>query len=155
MRVEQLPDPQAFLAATEALRGAQPVLTNVIGSVAGSVAEGREYERCWWWVVRDDRDRVVGCAMRTAPFLLAVSPMPAEAAAALGREVAGADPALPGSVGPADVVAAVLDAAAPGVERRLGRHELVRVLHGFGPAVGVTGAARPTRPQEEDLLVDW
>lgn len=155
MRVEQLPDPQSFLAATEAVRSAEPVLTNVIGSVARTVLDGREYERCWWWVVRDDHGAVVGCAMRTAPFLLAVSPMPDEAAAALGRAVAAADPRLPGSVGPADVVAAVLDAAAPGMPRHVHRDELVRVLHDFRPATGVAGTSRPARATDVELLVDW
>jgi predicted GNAT family acetyltransferase len=155
MRVEQLPDPNAFLTATETIRGAEPVLTNVIGSVAGSVAQGRAYERCWWWVVRDDHGSVVGCAMRTAPFLLAVSPMPAEAAAALGPTVALADPDLPGSVGPADVVGAVLDAAAPGVPRHVHRDELVRVVHEFRPAAGVPGTGRRVQGRDTGLLVDW
>ncbi|MGN6331027.1 MAG: GNAT family N-acetyltransferase [Motilibacteraceae bacterium] len=155
MRVEQLPDPGAFLAATEAIRGTEPVLTNVIGSVAGSVAEGRQYQRCWWWVVRDDHGSVVGCAIRTAPFLLAVSPMPAEAAAALGREVARADGDLPGSVGPADVVGAVLEAAAPGVLRHVHRDELVRVVHEFRPAHDVAGTGRRAHERDTELLVDW
>lgn len=155
MRVEQLPDPGSFLTATETVRGAEPVLTNVIGSVAQGVLAGREYERCWWWVVRDGEGEVVGCAIRTAPYLLAVSPMPAAAAEALGRAVAADDAALPGSVGPADVVAAVLDAAAPGRPRHVHRDELVRVLHDFCPATGVAGTSRPARATDVELLVDW
>src|SRR5205823_4762664 len=108
MRVERVEQAPEFLALTADVRAREPVLTNVIGSVAQTVAEGRMYDECFWWVVRDGTGEVVGCAMRTTPWNLAVSPMPAEAAAELAAAVAAADPGVPGLTGPPDVVDRVL-----------------------------------------------
>ena len=78
MDVEALPDAASFLAVTEELRTREPILTNVLASVAEGVLGGRTYESELWLVVRDE-GRVVGCAMRTAPFKAALSPMPVPA----------------------------------------------------------------------------
>src|SRR5436305_8794778 len=83
-----------LLRLTESLRAREPVMTNVLGSVATGVAGGRTYDECFWWVLRDETGEVVGCAIRTAPYKLLLSPMPHAAAKALGAAVAVGDPAL-------------------------------------------------------------
>lgn len=85
----------AFLAATEDYRAADPLLTNIMGSVASGVLAGRVYESELWLTVHDEAG-LIGMAMRTAPWNLSVSAMPPAAAEELGRFVAGSMPMSPG-----------------------------------------------------------
>lgn len=99
MRAERVATPEQFLEATTALRSCDPLRTNVLGSVAGSIAAGMPWRgECFWWVLRDG-DAVLGAAMRTSPFSLSLSPMPDEALAALAEAVLAVDPGLPGVAG--------------------------------------------------------
>src|SRR5256885_727212 len=49
MRVHQATDVEEFLRLTPALRGREPVLTNVIGSVAGGVGDEAELQQLVEW----------------------------------------------------------------------------------------------------------
>jgi predicted GNAT family acetyltransferase len=81
-----------FLDATLEYRARDPLRTNVMGSVASSVARGVAFQdEAYWWVVRDDDDDVVGAAMRTPPHPLALGPMPDVALAAVARAVVEVD----------------------------------------------------------------
>jgi GNAT superfamily N-acetyltransferase len=125
MDVTRCASPLEFLDATSAYRGAEPLRTNVLGSVASGVASGsRRYDAYFWWVVFDGHDEVVGAAMRTPPFGLSIGPMVDDAAAALARVVAQADDGLPSIGGPRGAVLAFLGAYAatgsPGSARRVG-----------------------------------
>ena len=155
MRAERVAAAADFLAATVGVRGSEPVMTNVLGTVAQSVVEGRRYASCWWWLVRDDEGDVVGCAARTAPWNLAVSPMPLAAATALGRAVAGADPGLPGVTGERAVAQAVLTGFGSPRAAFVAVEEVVHVLAGLRPPAGVPGAARQACRDEVELLVQW
>lgn len=133
-------------------------MTNLLGTVAQSVLEGRRYSSCWWWVVRAgtaDNAQVVGCAVRTSPWNLAVSPMPLEAATALGRALAPADPELPGVTGERAVAEAVLAGYASPRTSAIAIVEVVHVLTELRPPAGVPGAARQASWDEIDVLVDW
>jgi predicted GNAT family acetyltransferase len=153
MRVVQHPTAAQFLSATASFRGDHPTLTSIIGSVATSVATGRSYSDEFWYVVENDRGSVVGCAMRTPPWPLGVSPMSASAAAALAALLRSRDPDLPGIVGPRTVAHAIADALGrPGT---VAMTEFVRVLHGYRPPTPVVGASRPATPADLDLLVAW
>jgi predicted GNAT family acetyltransferase len=146
----------AFLTATEEFRAENPLLTNIMGSVASGVVAGRTYESELWLTMHDDGE-LVGMAMRTAPWNLAVSAMPTGAAEALGQYVAGVDPAVPGVNGPEDTVDAVVRGLAPGPGRmpRTDMVDVLRVLTLLLPPVGVPGAVRAARPGDTALLVDW
>lgn len=100
---------QAFLNATQLLRGAAPATTSVLGSVASGVASGRSYERELWVTIADDAGEVIGCAMRTAPFNLTVSDIPRSAVAELASTLREHDPELPGIAGPRAVVSALYE----------------------------------------------
>ena len=77
MEIVRCSTPDEFLAASITYRAAEPIRTNVIGSVATSVVDGvRAYDAHWWWIVRGDDGDVVGAALRTAPFGLQLGPMP-------------------------------------------------------------------------------
>ncbi len=158
MRVEQLATGVEFAAASEQVRGQEPLLTNVISSITSSVLQGREYEECFWWVVRDDAGQVVGCALRTAPHNLVVSPMPSVAASALGAAVAAVDRALPGVNGPTPVVRGVVDActaARPDLTSVTRMTDVLRVLGRYVPPRPVAGQALRAVPDDTDLLVAW
>jgi predicted GNAT family acetyltransferase len=109
---------EAFLDATEEYRSADPVRTNLLGSIPASVLAGRRYDSEHWFTVHD-RTAVAGAALRTAPFALVVGPMPPSAAAALGDHLRGRRQPLPGINGPVDVVNTVAD--------RLGHPYVVRM----------------------------
>lgn len=155
MKAERLGSAAAFLDATSALRAADPVLTNLAGSIATSVVGGRKYEAEFWWVVRDDAGTVVGLALRTAPYRLVVAPMPAAAATALGEALATEDPELPGVNGPAEVVKAVYAGLATPRPHRVSMRDLVYVLGSYVPPPAVPGSARVAALDDEDLVVEW
>ena len=101
--------PADFLERAGDRLAAEPVVSTVVATIAGRMAQGGATATpapyCWFAVVTDPDGEVAGLAMRTAPFppyppyLLA---MPDGAAVALadalvrrGEEVAGANGALP------------------------------------------------------------
>ncbi len=146
----------AFLAATEAFRAADPLLTNIMGSVATAVVNDRTYDSELWLTVHDDTG-LVGMAMRTAPWNLAVSAMPADAAEELGRHIAVVDPDVPGVNGPEATVKAVVRGIAPGPGRlpRTDMVDVLRVLTSLRPPRGVPGSVRIARSDDRPLLLEW
>ena len=155
MRAATVDSALEFLAQTEKFRAEEPLLTNLIGTVAASVAAGRRYDHYFWWVVRDGADRVVGCACRTTPYPLVLSPMPPAAAAALAGQVALVDSAVPGVTGPASVVDALLAGLGPSRPHRVHLREFVKTLQAYVPPPVVPGRARLATLDETDQLVEW
>lgn len=155
MRVERAVDAAEFLARSSSLRAREPVLTNVMGTVAQMVVAGREFEQQWWWLVLDEAGLPVGCAMRTAPWNLVLGPMPSAAAEALATAVPDADPELPGVSGPAAVAAAFAAAIPGGRSLDVTMRDVVLVLDELVDPVGVPGAMRVAEPSELDLLIAW
>jgi predicted GNAT family acetyltransferase len=157
MAITCQPSAAAFLAATEAFRGADPYLTNIMGSVARGVVDGRAYASELWLTVHDESGAVIGMAMRTAPWNMAVSAMPAEAAEELGRLIARIDADVPGVNGPPDVVDAVVAGLAPPAGRgpRIAMVDVLRVLTTLRPPTTTSGAAVAARPEDVPLLIEW
>ncbi len=158
MKVELIDAVDEFITATAARREADPLRTNVIGSVAHGVSSGRAtYDDCHWWVVRDDGGDVVGIAMRTSPFNMFVAPMSSDAARALGRSVGRIDDALPGITGPRSVIDSLLEgyveAKSAGSTRTLIEHrrELLYELEDL-VTPEVAGGARPANAAETEAL---
>jgi predicted GNAT family acetyltransferase len=134
MKVQLFDSIAAFLEVTAERRSADPLRTNVIGSVAVAVRSGRSrYDDCRWWVVTDN-DVVVAMAMRTSPFAMVLAPMSHDAARLLGEAVGRLDDDLPGLSGSREVVDDVLEgyraAGSPGSKRatHVGRHDLMYEL---------------------------
>lgn len=158
VEVEQVADARTFLEVTHALRAAEPLLTNVLSSIAQSVVAGRRYDAVGWWVVRGPAGEPVGCAVRTAPHHAQVSPMPPDAAAALGHRLAGADPGLPGISGTraaAHAAAAAFVAARPDVRVETRMTDVLHVLGDLVPPPAVPGGPRDAVPSELGVLVAW
>jgi predicted GNAT family acetyltransferase len=109
--VHRCDDAAEFLAETIDYRDLEPLRTNVLGSVATVVASGElAGGEAFWWLVRDDTGRVVGAAMRTAPYALSLGPMPAASAEALAVAVAPVDVGVPAVAGFTSTVDAFLAA---------------------------------------------
>lgn len=156
MRVSECASAAQFLLDTDVLRGREPILTNLLGSIAQGAAAGRRYAAELWLVIRDDQGAVVGCALRTAPWNLLVSPMPRAAARALGRSIRRIDPEVPGVTGPRGVVDDFVDGLAPAVPPQLHMHELVRVLDTLSPPTHpARGSGRRARPADVGMLTQW
>jgi ribosomal protein S18 acetylase RimI-like enzyme len=165
MNVALIESVDEFLAETSALRAADPLRTNVIGSVALSVSTGRSaYDHYHWWVVRDNDGDVVGVAIRTSPFNMILAPMPFDAAHELGRRAADVDDALPGISGPKDVLDAFVDgyvqSQSPG-SRRLLSEERRDLLYELEELItpDVEGVGRVARAEETEpiatMLIDF
>jgi predicted GNAT family acetyltransferase len=141
-----------FLERTAALRAADPVRTNVLGSVATGVSQGRRYEREHWFVL-EEAGGAVGAALWTVPYRLLVGPMPQEAARALGSHVRAMPEHPRGVIGPADVAHAV--ASGGGWTATQVMLEKVLVLGEYVPPPAVPGAARAASEADADLATDW
>jgi GNAT superfamily N-acetyltransferase len=158
MRVISYSTPADFLDATAALRDAEPLVTNVISTLAISRADGRletgEADR--WLAVVDGTDAVVGAAVCLPPRALLVSPMSPGAAAVLAAFVA-AGPAIPGVDGPlpaSEIVARSYaeltgTTATPALDQRMLAATAIR------PPTGVIGRHRYATPDDRDLAVAW
>jgi len=145
-----------FLSSTEDFRATEPVLTNVIGSIAAGVQAGRVYDTCLLMAVRDGEGTVVGCAALTSPWNLVVSPMPREAALALGRHMADTHPDMPGITGVRDVVNAVVESLGLDYEPRIAMVDTVRVIDEFvPPAHEIAGSPRRADDADRDRLIAW
>jgi ribosomal protein S18 acetylase RimI-like enzyme len=158
MKVESIESVDEFIASTLSFRAADPLRTNVIGSVSLAVSTGHtRYDDCHWWTVRDDNDDVVGAAMRTSPFNMIVSPMTSDAARALGKSVGHFDDALPGLTGSVDVIEAwsqgYRESQSPGSLRVLleQRRDLLYEVEDLATPAAI-GRGRPAANDDVELL---
>ena len=155
MQVQQLPDAARLLEVSAELRAREPILTNLLGSIAEGVLGGRRFESETWLVVRDG-DAVVGCATQAGRHNAVLSPMPPAAASAVGRWFAEHDPTVPGLTGPVEVV----EAAALGAGRsvRIQMSDVARALSALTPADPdrkPPGAVRLATRDDVDLILEW
>jgi uncharacterized protein len=110
-----------------------------------------------WLSVHDDRDELVGVALRTPPYPILLADMPPAAVLALADHLAASHPRLPGVNGPVELArqfatrwAALTGArVAPADAGRLFR------LHRLTPPNGVPGRLREATGADRDLLVRW
>ena len=161
MRVLRPTTADDFLRLSESLRAREPFRTNIMGSVATSIATGNAtYLEYFWWVVEDDSGEVTGIAMRTAPHGLVLSPMPAEAAAAIARVVSIIDDILPDVAGPTAVVATFLNEYKRTNSEgslRASRLEGQQLLYALGELVSVdiSGSMIRAVPEDFDFVLNW
>jgi GNAT superfamily N-acetyltransferase len=161
MHVERCDSPAEFLLETASYRGAQPFTTNLLGSIANSIAEGsRSYEDCWWWLVRGAAGEVTGAAARTAPFGLVLGPMPESAVADLAGAVSRSDDSVPWVNGPREGAAAFARVYAERVDAgarrpvREGRRDLIYVIDELR-VPEVAGGCREAGAGDYELARRW
>jgi GNAT superfamily N-acetyltransferase len=163
-RLEFFDDPAGFLAAAGEHLARDSVLNTVVATIAErEVREGVPAAPGlphWYVVARAADDRVVGVAMRTAPFEpfpVFLLPMPGEAALLLarvlherGEDVRGANGALPATREFAEETGRLVRRT-PEVVVQTRLHQLHRLVAPPTPA----GALRPARADEVDLVLRW
>ena len=152
MHVRLVDNATDWLAATSAWRATDPIRTNILGSIAQGVVDGRKYEDEHWFVVEDGSD-VVGGAVWTLPHKLVMGPMSEDAAHAVGAAAAGGGRNVPGVNGPV----AVARAAATGVggSARVDKRERILVLHDYVAPGPIEGRARLAGEDDAELVVEW
>ncbi|CAM4208131.1 GNAT family N-acetyltransferase [Kibdelosporangium persicum] len=103
-----------------------------------------------------DNGKLIGAVIRTDPYPLVVSAMPAEAAAFTARTVHEVLPDLPGAMGPVDRVEAFVDAWTKITGASATRVLAVR-MYELGELVPPVAAGSPRHAEEKDapLLMDW
>ena len=158
-------DPAAFLRDVEDVLAQDPVVTTVVSTVTQRVAaadargEARGEHPTWWVAVREG-GRVVGTAMRTAPFPpypLYVLPMPEEGARALaralherGEQVTAVNGALPAAEHVADELARLTGGRGE-VHEHMRLWEVTAIVSPEQPA----GLLRQARAEDADLVTAW
>jgi RimJ/RimL family protein N-acetyltransferase len=168
-------DPVSFLRLAGDHLALDPVRNTVLATnaerSAQEQAEGlpRPLDRPWWFLTVHDGpsesgddlgDRVVGLAMRTAPFQpypCWVQDLPEDAAVRLARELYERDEFLGGVNGalPAARLVAEETARLWSGRARIGEHTRLFELGTLRPPAGVPGRLRPADPAELDLLHGW
>ncbi len=158
-------DPAELLSTASELLAAEPVVSTVMSTfterLARERAEGKPAPEhpCWWVSVHED-DKVVGVAMRTAPFEphpMFVLPMPDEAARAIadavagrGEEVVGVNGALPA----AEVLARTL-AGHYGGTAEIHEHTRLHVLGELVEPPSPPGRLRAATTADAELSLAW
>ena len=160
MEVVRCASPEEFLDTTTSYRDREPIRTNILGSVATSIAQGsHHYEDYIWWVLRDGED-VVGAALRTAPYGMQIGPMPSEAAAALAFEVSVHDDNFPWAFASDASITSFMDAyrssGSPGSARQsvLGRRDIVYEAGAIALPI-VKGTYRVATLADLNLAYQW
>ena len=158
--VKRISSAADFLTRTVIFRDEHPMETNIMGSVAGSVASGsRTYPTCFWWLVLQG-EVIVGIAMRTVPYRLVVSPMPEGAAARLAHAVWEHDPECWGVNGPEASTTEFIkcwcaESGRPVSDFPIHMRETIYVLDRHTPRVGVSGSSRMATENDVPLLLTW
>ncbi len=153
MQVRLAADAAEFLTATQDLRAADPVRTNILGSIAQSAIEGRAYEREFWFVAEDDDGRAVGAATWTLPHKLLVGPCAPEVARAIGAAAAATGVPVHGAIVPVFLVDAITD----GVGRRAVPYmgERILALQDYAAPGPVPGTPRAVTEADLDEVERW
>lgn len=167
--VEFFTDPRDFLAAGNEHLAQDPVINTVVATIAeraartldaGGALSDLGYEQ-WWALVREASGRILGAAMRTAPFPpypLFVLPMPPAAATELARAlhargdcIQGANGALPAAQRFGEETAVLCGGAVEVVEHT----RLFELGDLVPPASPPVGSLRPMRRDEAELGLAW
>ena len=158
-RIVEHGDAAAFLErATEWLLRDEAAHNLLLG-IAGRLRDGHNpYDDPISLITVEEGDEVVGCAWRTPPFNLGLTAMPPAALPALVEAVGRLHPALPGILGPPEVVreAARLWAAPRGLALRDDMALRIYALTDVTPPASPSpGRFRPAAPGDVPRLADW
>ena len=150
-------DPEQLLARGGAWLEGEPVLHNVVCTVAQRAVRQPAVHRDSHWFLVEDGGRPVGAAILTPPFPLGLTPMADGPLAALADHLVDRHPGLPGASGPGDVAARFAArwqrrtgaVAEPGMEQLMYRLDTVEA------PPPVDGTLRPADPADHGLLCEW
>ena len=152
MLVKRFDSAQEFLDATKDFRASELVRTNLISSIASSVASGvRKYEECFWWAALEN-EKIVGLAIRTAPFGYVISPMDSEVIEPLTSKIREVDSAAKEFAGPKVVIEQIEKLLAVPILEEEG--ELIYSLSQLKEPATV-GEIRVANETDFDLIYKW
>jgi len=157
MQLEEHADAAAFLTAAAPVLEADEARHNLMFGICSMLLDAPDtYPDARLWTVV--ADSVVGAALMTPPFNLAVAEPLDEGAlsfAAQALHEGGVDlPGVTAAVPEADVFAAAW-AELTGVRVRVRFKQGIYAARSVHAPGGVSGVARPAHPDDRDLLVDW
>ena len=159
IEVRRLPDVETFLAVAGAFLAEREAEHNLLFGICSQlVRDPRAFGGAPYLAVSQDGGRIVGAAIRTAPYNAVLSEIDDLAAIEpLVRDVHSSLRTLPGVLGPAKAASAFAKAWC---ERRGGNARLAmssRIYRAAKatPPSGVAGAMRPSRDTDHGLLIDW
>jgi hypothetical protein len=156
--VKRLADPAEFLTAAGPLLLADEARHNLLLGIAGTLRDHPSvYPEFQLWIV-EEGDRVVGAALRTPPYNVALArPAREGGIAELADALHSAGVELPGVTGAVPEVDAFAEAweARTGVTRRRRMAQRIYRLTDIRPVREVAGRARGATEADRALLVDW
>lgn len=152
-------DPDAFLAAAGAWLLRSEAENNLILAVAEALKTGAQTSEGppYLATVEDGSGELAGCVIRTPPFKLLLSRLPAEAMDPMVQDVARAYRALPGVMGPEPGAGAFAErwAGLRGVEARPGMEMRIHELSEVREVPDPPGAARWAGNADVELVASW
>jgi GNAT superfamily N-acetyltransferase len=159
-RVQSFDTPAGFLAACGPFLTAREVEQNLMLGLATELARpGTVYAPPYYLAaVLDDDGCVRGCALRTPPFKLLLTDLPAGAIPSLVADVAAFSPTPAAVSGEEPIARAFADAwcARPGGSWRIGfRQRLYRLDALVPPQRRTSGALRDASPRDVPLVASW
>jgi predicted GNAT family acetyltransferase len=159
MRCETTSDPGAFLERVSDFLLRDPVVHNVLVTNIAARRDGAVTDPApaTYAAVLDGAGAVVGAAMRTPPFSVVLSSMPAAAAAPLAEAMAASCPDAPGTVGPAVEAQAFATAwaARTGRAASIERRERLYRLDAVTAPAAPPGDWRAAEPADSELVMAW
>src|SRR4051812_22341388 len=166
MELRFFDDPTEFLTATGDHLAKQPVVSTVVATVAERISRDRAAGVAWpdgvpcWFVAVLDGGKVVGSAMRTAPFgsyPLFLLPMPDAAARELARVLLDRGEVIGSANGvlPATQVFCDEVATRSGGSAVVAVHTRLFELDTLIEPRPVEGKLRPARSDEEHIVMPW
>lgn len=152
-------DARSFLDVAEPWLMRAEVENNLILSIAGALANdrGMAKEAPYFTTVRDDTG-VLGCAVRTPPYPLAVTRVHDRAASRLLEDALAVYPQLDEIVGPEPTLGALaqLCAEATGRKARLTMRQRIHEIRRIEPMTnGPGGRLRLAEASDWDVLLPW
>lgn len=159
VRLDLTSDAALFLAGAREHLALDPVLNTVVATIAERHA-GSPGPADDWWATICDGDRVVGVAMRTAPFSprpAYVLPMPQEAALLLARALHARGEDLTQVNGALPVATALLGELGrlTGRSARVVQHSRLFELRAVVAPRPVQGRLRTARREDAELVEAW
>ncbi len=159
MRVVRHADADAFLTrASNWLLAAEAENNLILGLASRISQEPQLFQSPVYLATIEDRGAVLGCALRTPPFKLIVTDIPATALPALVADVREMFASIPAVLGPDPGAHAFAElwgqtcgaTVTPGMQQRIYQLEHVRE-----PERPAPGSLRAARPADLELVVEW
>lgn len=159
MQVRRLRDAAAFIQRAGTWLMGDEARNNLMLSLADRLNRGSQvYDQPAYFAVVESEGGVAGCIVRTPPFKLLVSELPADAIDPIVADVGERFDSLPAVLGPESAAAPVAQgwAAAHGLSARRGQRQRIYQLESVTPPIRIpAGSCRVATAADLDLVGSW